>query len=296
SQSKRASVAHSQQTPTPPGFASAEQYQWLSDQPFIPGNFDSAVVQGEDIDAEAGKTVRDFTVYGFGTGWWGRVVYEGVSDARRGVPPSPTSLAVSNARAQPPTHTGTLIDTRRSTALSDYGAGDDEERKRERRHSWLAEVRGGEELVLGGLAEEGQDLSSSSAARAMAGMGELKSPGLYSVWTSIMAAETSLSGSTRKSTIDEKRAGGEVFRKVPSLRSRSRPRELGFASARYAMRMGSRGRTLSSPSQVGPEIFEREARVRDSIDSIDSVDSTASSNGGAMDLEELSIMTADVFS
>ncbi|KIO20872.1 hypothetical protein M407DRAFT_245673, partial [Tulasnella calospora MUT 4182] len=58
------------------------------------------------------------------------------------------------------------------------------------------------------------------------------------------------------------------------------------------MSMGNRGRALSSLSRVGPEIFEREGRVRDSIDSMDSVDSTASSNGGAMDLEELSIMTA----
>ncbi|KAG8921648.1 hypothetical protein FRC01_000140 [Tulasnella sp. 417] len=152
SQSKRASVAHSQQTPTPPGFASAEQYQRVSDHPFIPGNLDWTVVQGEDIDTEAGKTVQDFTVYGFGTGWGLATPVEEVPPP---VPPSPTSLAVSNARAQPPTHTRTLIDTRPSTALSDYWAGDDEGRKRERPHSSLAELRRGEELVLGGLAEEG---------------------------------------------------------------------------------------------------------------------------------------------
>ncbi|KIO20745.1 hypothetical protein M407DRAFT_29639 [Tulasnella calospora MUT 4182] len=57
--------------------------------------------------------------------------------------PLPASLVASTTQAQPPTHTGTVIDTRPLTALSGYEAGDDEERKkRERPHSWLAEVRG----------------------------------------------------------------------------------------------------------------------------------------------------------
>ncbi|KAG8911232.1 hypothetical protein FRC01_005828 [Tulasnella sp. 417] len=213
------------------------------------------------------------------------------------VPPLPTSLVVSNDRAPPPAHTGTLIDTRPLTALSDYPADDEEERKREQPHTWLAEVRGWEELVLGDLAEEaeGQGVSSSSAAHAIARMGELKSPGLFSVSTSTTAAETSLSGSTRKNTFNEDHADEEVFGKVPFTRSRPRPRELSFTSAGYAMQMGSRGRTLSSLRRVGPEILEREARVRDSIDSLDLVDSTDSSNGGAMDLEEFSI-TARMFS
>ncbi|KIO16124.1 hypothetical protein M407DRAFT_247063 [Tulasnella calospora MUT 4182] len=151
-------------------------------------------------------------------------------------------------------------------------------------------------MVLDDLAEEaeGQEVTSpSSAARAMAGMGELKSPGLFSVSTGTTAAKTSLSGPTRKNTFNEERASGEAFGKVPFPGSRSRPRELGFGSAGYAMSMRNRGRALSSLSRVGLEIFEREGRVRDSIDSMDS---TASSNGGAMDLEELSIMTAHVFS
>ncbi|KAG8930071.1 hypothetical protein FRC01_003315 [Tulasnella sp. 417] len=113
----------------------------------------------------------------------------------------------------PPTHSGTLIDTRPSTALSNYEADDDEERKRERPHSWLAEVRGWEELVLGDLAEkaEGQHVSSSSAARAIAGMGEFNSPDLFS--TSTTAAETSISGFTRKNTFDE----GRRWRRLPFL-------------------------------------------------------------------------------
>ncbi|KIO20743.1 hypothetical protein M407DRAFT_245704 [Tulasnella calospora MUT 4182] len=47
------------------------------------------------------------------------------------------------------------------------------------------------------------------------------------------------------------------------------------------MSMRNRGRALSNLRRVGLEIFEREGRVRDSIDS--------------MDLEELSIITAHVF-
>ncbi|KAG8926804.1 hypothetical protein FRC01_008346, partial [Tulasnella sp. 417] len=300
SQSKRASVAHSQQTPTPPVSPRPSSTSGFPTTPSSPAISTRPSFKARISTPKLGRPFKISlsTVLGRdgGEGSSTRGLATPAEEVPPPVPPLPTSLVASNARAQPPAHTGTLIDTRPSTALSDYEADDDEERKRERPHSWLAEVRGWEELVLGDLAEEGQDVSSASAARAMAGMGELKSPGLYSVSTSTTAAETSLSGSTRKNTFDEDRAGGEAFGKVPFPRSRSRPRELGFTSAGYAMRMGSRGRTLSSLSRVGPEMFEREARVRDSIDSMDSVDSTASSNGGAMDLEELSIMTAHVFS
>ncbi|KAG8957213.1 hypothetical protein FRC00_004323, partial [Tulasnella sp. 408] len=303
SQSKRASGAHSQQTPTPPVSprpSSASGFPTTPSSPAVstrPPSFKARI-----STPKLGRPFRISlsTVLGRegGEGSSTRGLATPVEEVPPPVPPLPAALVGSAARSQPSAHAGSFIDTRPSTALSDYEADDDEERKRERPHSWLAEVRGWEELVLGDLAEEaeGQDVSSSaSAARAMAGMGELKSPGLFSVSTSTTAAESSMSGSTRKNTFDEERASGEVFGKVPFPRSRSRPRELGFASAGYAMKMGNRGRTLSSISRVGPEMFERDARVRDSIDSMDSVDSTASSNGGAMDLEELSIMTAHVF-
>ncbi|KAG8917289.1 hypothetical protein FRC01_002558 [Tulasnella sp. 417] len=227
SQSKRASVGHAQQTPTPtvsPRPSSANGFPTTPSSPAIPSrpSFKARI--------STPKPGRPFKI-SLST-VLGRDGEEGSSTKGLATPvekvpppvsPSPTSLVVSNARAQPPVHAGTLIDTRPSTTLSDYEADDDEERNRERPHSWLAEVRGREALVLGGLTEDGQDVSSSSAARALAGMGELKSPGLYSVWTSTTAAETGLSGSKRKNTFDENRAGGEGFGKVPFPRSRSRP-------------------------------------------------------------------------
>ncbi|KAG8944729.1 hypothetical protein FRC04_001582 [Tulasnella sp. 424] len=328
SQSKRASVAHSQQTPTPPvsprpsssnGFpASSTPGTARTRTPSSPAISPRPPSFKRRISTP--KLGRPFrislsTVLGGGSGTGGgsgdgastRGLATPVEEVPPPVPPLPASLvAATKSRAQPQVAgTGTVIDTRPSTALSDYEADDDEERKRERPHSWLAEVRGWEELVLGDLSERQEPFSpsSSSAARAMAEMGELKSPGLFSVSTGTTAAETSFSGSTRKNTFDEERGNsngsGDGFAKVPFPRSRSRPREMGFASAGYAMRTRSGARTLSSLSRVGLEIFERDGRVRDSIDSMDSVDSmdsTASSNGGAMDLEELSIMTAHVFS
>ncbi|KAG9023462.1 hypothetical protein FS837_005789, partial [Tulasnella sp. UAMH 9824] len=242
SQSKRASGAHSQQTPTPP-------VSRVPDDAFVPRGVDlPAVVQGEDIDSEAWKA------------------------------PLPASLVGSAARAQPLAHAGTFIDTRPSTAQSDYEADDDEEGKRERPPSWLAEVRGWEDRA--GYGGDGRAEVSGPVLR-------LDEHDRRRVQHERVHEEN---------TFGEERASGEVFGKVPFPRSRSRPRELGFASAGYAMKMGNRGRTLSSISRVGPEMFERDARLRDSIDSMDSVDSTASSNGGAMDLEELSTMTAHVFS
>ncbi|KAG9020895.1 hypothetical protein FS837_007770, partial [Tulasnella sp. UAMH 9824] len=249
SQSKRTSGAHSQQTPTPP--VSSRPSSSTSGFPTTPS---SPVMSTRPPSFKARistpKLGRPF-----------RISLSTVLGREGGEGSSSRGLATRVG--EPPAHAGTFIDTRPSTAQSDYEPDDDEERKRERPHSWLAEVRGWEELVLGDLAEEaeGQDVSSSpSAARAMAGMGELKSPGLSSVSTSTIAAESSMSRSTRKNTFDEERAGGEVFGKVPFPRSRSRPRELGFASAGYAMKMGNRGRTLSSISRVKPEMFERDAR------------------------------------
>ncbi|KIO18625.1 hypothetical protein M407DRAFT_31735 [Tulasnella calospora MUT 4182] len=138
------------------------------------------------------------------------------------VPPSPTPLVAPTTRAQAPTHTRTVIDTRPSTALPDLEADDNEERKRERRQSWLTEVRGWEKLVPGDLAEdaegqeaEGQEVTfSSPVARVMAGMGELKSPSFFAVSTSTTATKPSLSGSTRKNAFDEERVGGETFGKA----------------------------------------------------------------------------------
>ncbi|KAG9026291.1 hypothetical protein FS837_004668 [Tulasnella sp. UAMH 9824] len=79
----------------------------------------------------------------------------------------------------------------------------------------------------------------------------------------------------RNRSAAKERGSGETFGKVPFPRSRSRPKELGSLPG-YAMRIRSRGRTLSSLSRAGPEIFERDARMKASVDSMDSGDSTAS--------------------
>ncbi|KIO20750.1 hypothetical protein M407DRAFT_29644 [Tulasnella calospora MUT 4182] len=241
SQSKRGSVAHSQQTPTPPVSPRPSSTSGFPTTPSSPAVSARPSLKTRISTPKLGRPFRISlsTVLGreSGEGSSSRGLATPVEKVPPPVPPLPASLVAFTTRAQPPAHTGTFIDTRPWTALSDYEADDDEERKRERPHSWLAEARGWEELVLGDLAEEaeGQEVtSSSSAARAMAGMGELKSPGLFSVSTGTTAAETSLSGSTRKNTFDEERVSAEAFSKVPFPRSRSRPRELGFTSAGLA--------------------------------------------------------------
>ncbi|KAG8967312.1 hypothetical protein FRB90_010893, partial [Tulasnella sp. 427] len=217
--------------------------------------------------------------------------------------------------------------------LSDYEADDDHEddegedtEAEDRPKSWMAaEVKGLEQLVLGGgdtteieteteadvETETETETAAESTARATA-MGGLKSPGLFSVSTGTTAVDTLRSSRKSGFEYDSERAAspkkGDPFgakpappsqTPVPFPKSPARSREMsGFASAAYAMRPGGgsgTGRTLSTLSRLAPPGWERPRESFDSLDSFDSFASTVSSNGGAMDLEELSIMTAHVF-
>ncbi|KAG8930072.1 hypothetical protein FRC01_003316 [Tulasnella sp. 417] len=176
SQSKRASIAQSQQTQVHPvGLDRAARAAFQA--PSSPAIWTQPSFKARISTPKLGTPFKTLPSACLGRD-------DGEGSSRRGLetlveevpppdPPLPTSFVASNAQARAPGHTETLIDTRPSTAFSDYEAYHDEERKRERPHSWLAEVLGWEEPVLGELLEEveGQEVSSSSAARAMTVMG-----------------------------------------------------------------------------------------------------------------------------
>ncbi|KAG8917707.1 hypothetical protein FRC01_002274, partial [Tulasnella sp. 417] len=120
SQSKRASVAHPQQTPTPPvsprpsstgGFPTTPSSPAISTRPSFKARISTPKLGRPFKISLSTVLCRDG-----GEGSSTRGLATPAEEVPPPVPPLPTSLVSSNARAQPPAHTGTLIDTRPSTA------------------------------------------------------------------------------------------------------------------------------------------------------------------------------------